>query len=205
MKRINLYSIYHFIFFNIGGLFVKIFNARGKCVYGKKVYFYLGGGILNDSGDKNNVVIGDNNLIKCWLITEKGGKIKIGNFNEIHPDTILRAMDNIEIGDYCNIASDVYIQDNNSHSTDYLERRKDITGNLLFGGKGVEQFPSKAPIKIGNDVWIGRRAMIMKGVVIGDRSIIGAGAVVTHDVPSDVIVAGNPAIVVKKLKSENNS
>jgi len=201
MKKVDLYSIYHFFFFNIGGFFVKFLNANRNCIYGRNVYFFLGGGVINGSGDKSNIKIGDNNFIKCWLITEKNGRIKIGNFNEIHPNTIVRAMDSIEIGDYCNIASDVYIQDNNSHSTDYLERRKDITGNPLFGGRGVEQLPDKAPIKIGNDVWIGRKAMIMKGVAIGDRAIVGAGAVVTHDVPPDAIVAGNPAVVVKSLKS----
>jgi acetyltransferase-like isoleucine patch superfamily enzyme len=204
MKNINLYLIYHYIFFNIGGFFVKHLNANRNCVYGKNVYFFLGGGIINDSGNKNNIIIGDNNFIKCWLITEKKGKIKIGNFNEIHPNTIIRAMESVEIGNYCNIASDVYIQDNNSHSTDYLERRKDITGNPLFGGSGVEQFPNKAPVIIKNDVWIGRRSMIMKGVTIGDRAIVAAGAVVTHDVPSDTVVAGNPAVIVKHLKSQNN-
>lgn len=54
------------------------------------------------------------------------------------------------------------------------------------------------PVTIGNDVWIGRRAIIMPGVVIGDGCIIGAGAVVTKDVPDYSIVGGVPAKVVKK-------
>lgn len=53
-------------------------------------------------------------------------------------------------------------------------------------------------IKIGNNVWIGARAMIMKGVTIGDGAIIAAGAIVTKDVPPKTIVAGVPAKVIKE-------
>ena len=55
------------------------------------------------------------------------------------------------------------------------------------------------PVTIGDDVWIGANALILKGVSIGDRAIVGAGAVVTKDVAADVVVAGNPARVVKRL------
>lgn len=56
------------------------------------------------------------------------------------------------------------------------------------------------PISIGNDVWIGGGAIICPGVTIGDRSVIGAGSVVTKDVPADVVVAGNPARVIRQLR-----
>ena len=55
------------------------------------------------------------------------------------------------------------------------------------------------PIVIGDDVWIGGGAIVLAGVTIGHRSVIGAGSVVTKDVPSDVVVLGNPARVVKTL------
>lgn len=54
-----------------------------------------------------------------------------------------------------------------------------------------------APIKIGNDVWIGASSVILKGVTIGDGAVIGAGTVVTKDIPVNAIVAGNPAKVIK--------
>ena len=55
------------------------------------------------------------------------------------------------------------------------------------------------PIVIGDDVWIGGGAIILAGVTVGDRSVIGAGSVVTRDVPSDVVVVGNPAKIVRRL------
>jgi maltose O-acetyltransferase len=55
------------------------------------------------------------------------------------------------------------------------------------------------PIRIGEDVWVGGSAVICPGVTIGDRSVIGAGAVVTKDVPADVFAAGNPCRVIRSL------
>jgi maltose O-acetyltransferase len=65
-----------------------------------------------------------------------------------------------------------------------------VRGSLLESG---------APINIGDDVWIGGASIICPGVSIGDRSIIGAGSVVTKDIPADVIAAGNPCKVIRKL------
>ncbi|WP_018604409.1 sugar O-acetyltransferase [Uliginosibacterium gangwonense] len=58
---------------------------------------------------------------------------------------------------------------------------------------------SARPVEIGSDVWIGGGAIICPGIKIGNRSVIGAGSVVTHDVPEDVVVAGNPARVIRQL------
>jgi NDP-sugar pyrophosphorylase family protein len=63
----------------------------------------------------------------------------------------------------------------------------------------IERNAVPAPIRIGNNVWIGDHALVLKGVTIGDNSIVGAGAVVTRDVPANVVVAGNPARIVKEL------
>ena len=56
-------------------------------------------------------------------------------------------------------------------------------------------------MKIGNNVWIGMNAIVLKGVTIGENSIIAAGAVVTKDVPPNTVVAGNPARFAKRLSS----
>jgi maltose O-acetyltransferase len=60
---------------------------------------------------------------------------------------------------------------------------------------------SARPVTIGSDVWVGGGAIICPGVTIGDRAVIGAGSVVTRDVPPDVVVAGNPARVIRALQA----
>ncbi|MBQ3301685.1 MAG: maltose O-acetyltransferase, partial [Eggerthellaceae bacterium] len=55
------------------------------------------------------------------------------------------------------------------------------------------------PVRIGNDVWVGAGAIILAGVTIGDKAVIGAGSVVTRDVPERVVVAGSPARVIRRL------
>ena len=62
---------------------------------------------------------------------------------------------------------------------------------------GMEVHP--APIHIGSKVWIGAGVIVTKGVTIGDNSVIAAGAVVTHDIPSNVIAAGVPARILKEI------
>ena len=87
---------------------------------------------------------------------------------------------NIEIGNDVAIARDVIIRDTDAHD--------------ILDGKHQKI----KPVKIGNHVWIGAKAMIMKGVTIGDGSIIAAGAIVTKDVPEKCIVAGVPAKIIKE-------
>lgn len=58
------------------------------------------------------------------------------------------------------------------------------------------------PIVVGHGVWIGAGAVILPGVTIGEHAVVGAGAIVTKDVPAGVIVAGNPARIVRSIKTE---
>lgn len=60
-----------------------------------------------------------------------------------------------------------------------------------------------APIRLGKNVWVGDSALVMKGVTIGDNSVIGAYSVVSKDVPANTIVAGNPARVIRELDSSH--
>ena len=105
---------------------------------------------------------------------------------------------NTQVGRYCSIASDVMIGPGR-HPTDRFS-----TSNLFYAEEHpflrlfqcpekVERFEEYLPVTIGNDVWIGTKAVILDGISIGDGAIIAAGAVVTKDVPSGAIVAGVPA------------
>lgn len=64
---------------------------------------------------------------------------------------------------------------------------------------------TSAPIRVGNDVWIGAAAIILKGVTIGDGAVVGAGSVVTKDVPARAIVVGNPARIVRYREQHQES
>ena len=95
----------------------------------------------------------------------------------------------IRIGRHCLLAGGVQVFDMDGHPLDAESRR------------AGEPTPPEgtAPVVIEDDVWIGTQAIILKGVTIGSRSVVAAGAVVSRDVPPDVVVAGNPARVVKRL------
>jgi acetyltransferase-like isoleucine patch superfamily enzyme len=97
----------------------------------------------------------------------------------------------IRIGEHCLIAGGVTIADYDGHPVDAGSRRDGATSPLA----------EVRPVEIGDDVWIGHGAVILKGVNIGDRAVIGAHAIVTRDVPSDCIMAGNPARPVRDLRA----
>ena len=103
----------------------------------------------------------------------------------------------LEVGSFTSIASGVQIFLGGEHRTDWVTT---FPFNVLYEeGKAITGHPkSKGNVEIGSDVWIGVEAMIMSGVNIGDGAVIGARAVVTKNVPPYSIVAGNPAVVVKK-------
>ena len=91
---------------------------------------------------------------------------------------------------------------------DYVMMGEDctiITRNHQFARTDIpmmeQGFGEERPVYIGNDVWIGDRVIILPGVHIGDGAVIGAGSVVTHDVPPYAIAAGNPARVIKSREA----
>lgn len=140
-------------------------------------------------------------------IIKKNGSIKVGEFTEFWPEaklsclgknnrskaritigrncsigdrTEIHAGEHVQIGNNVIIAWDCVIMDRDYHST----------------GQGGEIL---RPVTIGDNVWIGCRAIILKGVTIEEGAVVAAGAVVTRDVPSFTLVAGNPARVIKEV------
>jgi acetyltransferase-like isoleucine patch superfamily enzyme len=104
---------------------------------------------------------------------------------------VICAKESVVLGNNVQLGSGVVISDTDFHSMDYQVR----------GQEGDLEAAQSAPVSIGDDCFIGARAIVLKGVTIGARSIVGAGAVVVKDVPADVVVAGNPARIVKSIKS----
>jgi acetyltransferase-like isoleucine patch superfamily enzyme len=114
--------------------------------------------------------------LECW----RGAFISIGDGTYLNRGTEIVAGRSVTIGRDCKIARDVIIMDTDQH------------------GMG-DNDPPIAPVRIGDRVWIGARAIILKGVSVGDDSVIGAGSVVTRDVPALSVVAGVPARLLRLL------
>lgn len=141
-----------------------------------------------------------------FIFESETGFISIDEHSYIGGSTFI-CRSKIEIGKNVTIAWGSTFYDHDSHSLDYIERRKDIdeelkdirTGNHFIQNKNWNVVNSK-PIKICDDAWIGMNCIILKGVTIGEGAIVGAGSVVTKDVPAWTVVGGNPAKVIKTLK-----
>lgn len=115
-----------------------------------------------------------------------GGRLTIGHATNVNGlGTRVLCAEAITIGAHCTLSWDVQLLDNDFHA---------VTVD------GVER-PSVAPVVIGDRVWIGTRAVVLKGVTVGDGAVIAAGAVVTSDVPAGAVVAGVPAKVVGRADS----
>lgn len=117
-----------------------------------------------------------------WPDQADRGSIRIGNYALICPGVRMGSSCSITVGDNCMFASGAYVTDSDWHG---------IYNRTSMG--------AAAPVIIEENAWIGDQAIICKGVTVGRNSIVGAGAVVTRDVPPNAIAAGNPARVVRHL------
>lgn len=123
---------------------------------------------------------------KTSLIAE-GGEISIGKNVGISNSTIY-SRKNIIIEDNVMVGVNCVIYDTDFHSI-YIEDRLNENINII-----------DKPVRIKSGAWIGGHSIILKGVTIGKNSVIGAGSIVTHDIPDNEVWAGNPAKYIKKFK-----
>ena len=152
-------------------------------------------------GDDKTIIIGKSSVVDGLLNTDNcRGKIKIGDYCYIGINTRIWAFEEIVIGDRVLISNDCSIFDSNCHPINKYARHKDFMNLLAVGKNNLDGEVENARVCIGNDVWIGAHTCVMKGITIGDGAIIGAGSVVTKDVPPNVLVAGNPAKLIKQLE-----
>lgn len=150
------------------------------------------------------ISIGNNSYCRGRLLLYgHGGQIKIGQYSYVGVRTEIWSMDSITIGDRVLIAHDVNIHDGTAHSLDPCERHEHFINILKTGHpKSWAEVPGlkSSPIVIEDDVWISFGATILKGVKIGARSIISAGAFVTEDVPSDTIYQNKITPTMRQLR-----
>ena len=170
-----------------------------KIPYGKKLRLY--GLPIIVKTPQASITIGDDchirssflsNLVGLYqrsiICAKSTGKIVIGSQVGLSGATIY-ARKSITIGDKCIIGGNVKIFDNDFHPSDPVQREDTPCEHY-----GV------APVKIGRNVFIGCNSIILKGTTIGDNAVIGAGSVVSGEVPCNCVFAGNQAKIVKELE-----
>ena len=121
------------------------------------------------------------------LDVRKNGEIICGS-NVGISNSCIRVVCKCVIEDDVNIGGDCKIYDSDMHSINYTQRMQLPDVNV-----------QEAPIIIKRGAWIGAHSIILKGVTIGERSVVGAGSVVTKSIPNDELWAGNPARFIKKI------
>ena len=116
----------------------------------------------------------------------------IGNRVSLNYRGVISVTRSVRIGDDTLIAGEVGIFDNTNHPVSPAQRL----------AKGALSAAEIGPVVIGRNVWIGIHCIIMRGVTIGDNSVVAAGSVVTKSVPPNTVVAGNPAVAIKTLTDD---
>ena len=133
----------------------------------------------------------------CSFAIGENGKNTVGDFTLLN-GALIMAEEKIDIGSHCLVSWGVGIADSDFHPLEPAQRLIDAQALAPFFKERPPRPKLKtAPVKIGDNVWIGMNAVILKGVTIGDNSVVAAGAVVTKSIAPNTIVAGNPAVVVK--------
>lgn len=158
----------------------KIWNSTKLVLQGEFVF------------GKNLIVAGDgiDNFAHSQIVVLPNARLEVGD-NVGMTQVSITCKQSIKIGHYVKIGAGTMIFDTNFHNVDYQVRRhhqQDLTTAV------------NEPVTIGDDVFIGTRSIICKGVTIGDRTIIAAGSVVVKDIPADCIAGGNPCRVIKFLR-----
>lgn len=175
------------------------FIGKPTCHLGSRTKLLASAKIINIRACPDCINIGTDSVIAGELLTfAHGGSITIGDWCFIGQGTRIWSSISITIGERSLIAHNVNIFDSLTHPINRKKRHDHFKAIVQTGHPRDVDLGEKAVV-IENDVWIGANSCILRGVHIGEGAIVGAGAVVTHDVPSFTIVAGNPAHIVREL------
>lgn len=176
-KRINHWYVTRFIApqFDSLGTVPEIAHPRSLVIFGRNIHL----------GKYAQIICARDNCVRftSWPSKQADAEIVIGDYCLISPGVRISAAQSIRIGDNCMLAANVTISDSDWHG---IYNR-------------IRPFRCTKPVVIENNVWLGERVIVTKGVSIGENAVIGTGAVVTKDIPANSIAAGNPARVIKTI------
>jgi len=178
---------------------IQRLRLRPTCQVEKHARLYLSARIYNAAGKRECIRVGAWSAVCGELLTfAHGGQITIGQWCFIGKDARIWSAESIVIGDRTLISHQVNIFDSQTHPLSASKRHEHFRHIMTRGHpRGISLH--ERPVRIASDVWIGAAAIILSGVTIGQGAIVGAGSVVTHDVPAWTVVAGNPARVIREL------
>jgi acetyltransferase-like isoleucine patch superfamily enzyme len=180
-------------------LLLKRLIGKPTCVLGEQTRLAHCARILNAGGKSSLIRVGRHCVIEGELfVFGHGGEIEIGDWCFVGPGTRIWSASAVTIKNRVLISHNVNIFDSLTHPLN-PERRHAQFKEIVTSGHPREICLDERPVIIEEDAWIGAGAIIMRGVRVGARSVVGAGSVVTVDVPDDAIVAGNPARLVRQL------
>lgn len=164
------------------------FSAIGEAPQISLPYYLVVYGDKISLGDHVHLHNASDNYIRLttWPVSNCNAELSIGDYCLISPGTRISAAEKITIGRSCMLAANCYLSDSDWHGI-YNRTRP---------------FRCTRPITLEDNVWLGEGVIVCKGVTIGENSIIGAGAVVTRDIPANVIAAGNPARAIKAINPQ---
>lgn len=191
--RIKFYRWFNRLYFRYKRIqFGKNLQVYNKVyITGKTDRITIGDDFHFTSGDGINPI--SRNIRGCIHIECPNSTIKIGNHVGMSSPSIW-IRESLTVGSHVRIGGNCLIMDTDTHQIDFFARRR--------GRNDKSSIIKSAPIIIEDDVWIGANCIILKGVTIGARSVIGAGSVVTKSIPADCIAAGNPCEVIRMLDNE---
>jgi len=164
-----------------------IVHGTVRVSLGKNADVYIGDNFCFLSGRTLNPL---SRNLRGSICVNDNAQLTIGNDVSVS-SVVLWSHQSITIGSHVDIGANTIIMDSDAHSLDY-QKRRNIVDDLSN--------KNDSPIVIGDDVLIGANCIILKGVTIGNRSVVGAGAVVTKSIPDDCIAAGNPAKIIKDMR-----
>jgi len=180
-------SIWNFVMLKINKVIHENYLINGRIEIRNFGKIVIGKNFIANSGKMHNPIGGD---ICLRLIAQKEGILEIGENVGISNSTIV-CWEKVKIDDYVFIGGSCKIWDTDFHSIDPEERR-------LLGDRETKT----SPIHIKKYAFIGGDSIILKGVTIGENSIVAAGSVVTKNIPDNEIWGGNPAKFIKKISNE---
>ena len=189
---------------SMSGEILPIHQFQSNACFDSSVVF-LPGAKFENLGCREKMLIGSHSYIAGQLsVKTSHGQLSIGHHCFVGPGSRIWAHKSIEIGNYVLISHLVDIHDGDSHPLDAQLRRRHPTD--LFERKRSIDYSTvpASPVFIEDDVWIGFKSTILKGVTVGKGAVIAACSVVTKNVPAHTLVAGNPARVVRCLGTDAN-